>query len=53
MQRSVLILIIIVLLMIIVNLLIMSDSNPEWRASGDYLRGVTLSDNSFSYPEKN
>ena len=53
MHRPILILIIIVLLMIIADLLIMSDSNPEWRDSGDYLRGVTLSDNSFSLPPKN
>ncbi len=53
MHRPILILIIIVLLMIVVDLLLSRDSNPEWRASGDYLRGVTLNDNSFSLPPKN
>jgi hypothetical protein len=52
MHRPILILVIIILLMIIADLLLMRDDNQEWRASGDYLRGVTLSDNSFDYPPK-
>lgn len=50
MHRPILILVIIILLMIIADLLLMRDDNQEWRTSGDYLRGVTLSDNSFDYP---
>lgn len=52
MHRPILILIILVLLMIIADLLFMQDDQPQWRASGDYLREVTMNDNSFGYPDK-